>query len=980
MGTFERDVILDELKTIYEESSRGQGRVVLVSGGVAVGKTELLYRFAEHVMRSGALLLSAVGSAAEHGVRMGVIGQLFYSAELPAEHAADVDCWVDAAATGANGGSPVRLMQKACSVLLGLARSRPLVIAVDDVHLADAESLQTLLSLHRRIGAARVLIVLNQRVPVDRDKRELQVELARRPYFRGIELRPLTAGEVAGWLAARLPAPPDDELAEAVYRLSGGNPLLVTALVEDHRAESARSRGRRSAPAVAGAFAHAMQTCLQRCDETALRTARAAAVLGASAERNRIARVLDLEAAAVTAALERLERDGLMEGHGFRHPRALAAVLEDLSAEEGGALHRAVADVLREDDAPDVETSAHLVAAGSAPETHSVPILENGARQEIARDNTRRAIDCLELALQARLPEAKAASLTAALVRTQWRVRAAAVAHRLDALLAADAGGHLGTRESLLLVRSLAWFGRSADAAAVLARLTDPADPSDAMERWMTIEWLRGWHPEIAARLRAAEPDAAGPPVGPEPGGAHVPAARNGTFREAAGRPAEAAAVGRVAVAGGGHARDRGRAGSAANGGVNGDANGGGVNGGANHGGAVQTAAAGGGRRPARTRAAEGEAVDGAELTLQSCQVNDAAPDVVIYAMHQLLRAGRIDRARFWCRLLLEEADVTWRAVLLDVEAEIAWHRGDLAAVERHARAALDALPAQGWGVAIVSPLSKLILAGTGRGDEAEVRRLLRQEIPDGARRTRFWLQLLHARGTHFLATDRFHAALSDFQAAGWLAAEWGLDRPSIVPWRSDLAQVYLRISRVDGARELVREQLALTGPGEKRIRGISWRVLAHTTTAMKERLALLGKAAEAFQDCGARYELALTYADLGRARSAIGEVGRARMMARHTLQLAEACGADALYERLLPDMAPAEEAGAAGLEKLSGAERRVATHAARGMTNREIARKLYVTESTVEQHLTRVYRKLEINKRSELPARVPMELTDDTA
>ncbi|MFD0487864.1 response regulator transcription factor [Saccharopolyspora spinosporotrichia] len=38
------------------------------------------------------------------------------------------------------------------------------------------------------------------------------------------------------------------------------------------------------------------------------------------------------------------------------------------------------------------------------------------------------------------------------------------------------------------------------------------------------------------------------------------------------------------------------------------------------------------------------------------------------------------------------------------------------------------------------------------------------------------------------------------------------------------------------------------------------------------------------------------------------------------------------------------------------------------GYTNREIAEKLYVTASTVEQHLTRVFRKLQVKRRAELP------------
>ncbi|WP_198047890.1 helix-turn-helix transcriptional regulator [Kutzneria sp. 744] len=46
------------------------------------------------------------------------------------------------------------------------------------------------------------------------------------------------------------------------------------------------------------------------------------------------------------------------------------------------------------------------------------------------------------------------------------------------------------------------------------------------------------------------------------------------------------------------------------------------------------------------------------------------------------------------------------------------------------------------------------------------------------------------------------------------------------------------------------------------------------------------------------------------------------------------------------------------------------------GYTNREIAARLYVTPSTVEQHLTRVYRKLDVKRRKDLPVDLRTELT----
>jgi DNA-binding CsgD family transcriptional regulator len=46
-----------------------------------------------------------------------------------------------------------------------------------------------------------------------------------------------------------------------------------------------------------------------------------------------------------------------------------------------------------------------------------------------------------------------------------------------------------------------------------------------------------------------------------------------------------------------------------------------------------------------------------------------------------------------------------------------------------------------------------------------------------------------------------------------------------------------------------------------------------------------------------------------------------------------------------------------------------VAALAAEGYTNREISGRLFITVSTVEQHLTRIYRKLNVTRRTELPA-----------
>jgi DNA-binding NarL/FixJ family response regulator len=54
-------------------------------------------------------------------------------------------------------------------------------------------------------------------------------------------------------------------------------------------------------------------------------------------------------------------------------------------------------------------------------------------------------------------------------------------------------------------------------------------------------------------------------------------------------------------------------------------------------------------------------------------------------------------------------------------------------------------------------------------------------------------------------------------------------------------------------------------------------------------------------------------------------------------------------------------------VDALTPSERRVAELAAKGRTNREIAQELFVTMATVETHLSRAYRKLEIEGRAGL-------------
>ncbi|WP_131743081.1 helix-turn-helix transcriptional regulator, partial [Actinomadura roseirufa] len=299
--------------------------------------------------------------------------------------------------------------------------------------------------------------------------------------------------------------------------------------------------------------------------------------------------------------------------------------------------------------------------------------------------------------------------------------------------------------------------------------------------------------------------------------------------------------------------------------------------------------------------------------------------------------------------------------------AEIALRVGDLPGALREAQSALARLGAASWGVAVGYPLGTLVLAATRAGEHDEAAKYLAMSVPEAMFQSRHGLHYLYARGHHHLAAGHAHAALADFLSCGDLIRTWGLDTAGPVPWRTDAAEAWLRLGNRDQARRLIREQLSRTDG-----RGPALRLLAAASPPGR-RLPLLTEAVDLAEASGDRFEQARVLADLSRVH-ATGNRRRARLLLRQALHVATMCGMRPLAQELLSvqaDLGGAESMtdDPDGIASLTDSERRVASLAVLGHTNREIAAKLYITPSTVEQHLTRIYRKLGIRRRKDLPA-----------
>ncbi len=847
MEPVERDGQLRVFRELLADAVAGRGRILLVSGGVGSGRTELLTRFTELAYAAGARALTAAGSWAEKDLDLALVEQLFHSTELPPALAGRARSLVLPAEPTIQQAD-ARLIQETCAVLLAMAREDPLVIVIDDLQFADPASLQTLLYLQRRVRSVRVLLVFAEVAQSRPAHAVLHDELNRQPGFRHVRLEPLTRAGVGELLARRLGAMTGARLAESCHPLSGGSPLLVHALADDQLAA-------RTAPdadlEVGTAYGLAVLRCLRRGDGRSLRLAQGLAVLDEFATPARLSRLLDLDLDQVSGLLWAMTDAGLLADSRFRHPVASAAVLRDLQPEELSALRARAGWLLHEDGVGVAAVARYLTGAVRVPEPWAFPVLRAAAAEALSRNDVRHAVECLELAGAGRADDRDSAAITAQLVTVQRHVDPAAAARHLTMLLDAFEAGLLTDAEADVLVRSLVWQGRTDDAAAVLASLGGDA-----------CAWLYYAAPHLL--------DTGVPPsvVADEP------------------------------------------------------------------------------------------AIDDAERLLQSCRIGETPLEDVLSAVQALTHADRGDRAAYWCDELLAEAaaggTTVWQAVLSDAAASVSLRRGDLVSARRLARAALDLMPAASWGVVVGSPLAHLLTALTrlGRFDEAED--VVRSGLSPAALRTTFGLRFLQARGELHLVTGRLRAALGDFLAVGELAVKWDIDLPVLLPWRAFAAQVYARLDRRQQAGELVSEQLRL--PGGSRTRGLPLRVLASVRTP-SARLPLLLEAVDVLRERGDFYELALAFNDLSRTYQELGRDDQAKLATRRARQLSDACE--------MPE--PVAESPAAA-SVLSAAERRVANLAALGHTNREISRMLHVTISTVEQHLTRTYRKLNIHRRTDLP------------
>ncbi|MEU6782972.1 AAA family ATPase [Nonomuraea angiospora] len=350
-----------ELARIQEAVVDGRG-LVLIDGEPGVGKTRLLEHLAERAHEAGRTVLAGSATEFERLVPFGVYVAAF--TRLADEQGGHVD-----------GGRPGDLAESALHTLLSagetgdtvrgrldrfhayrgirallthLATGGGAVLALDDLHWADAPSLELTEFLLRRPPATGFLLAIACRSsmipPAVADA------VARQDaYLTRLSLSPLDE-ETA---AALMPSDAGPGRRRLMYRISGGNPLFLRALHDADDNDLAKLADGRPGAALAleETLLTMLRTELDRLTPAGRLAAYAAAVAGELASPVVIAQVAELDAATAAAAVDELCGQGLGTLAGprfaFRHPLVRAAAYETCGPSWRIAAHARVAGYVR---------------------------------------------------------------------------------------------------------------------------------------------------------------------------------------------------------------------------------------------------------------------------------------------------------------------------------------------------------------------------------------------------------------------------------------------------------------------------------------------------------------------------------------------------------------------------------------------------------------------------------------------------------
>ena len=936
------------------EAGRSGPAAVTIAGEPGIGKTRLLAELAARADAQRRLVLEGAGAEIAQRSPFAAIADALddYLASLNprmletlgAEERAEL-ARVFPAVAALEGlkrkrpaGERFRAHRAVRALLDLLAVHRPVVLMVDDLHWADEATLEMLAHLVRRPPRGPVLLALAHRGVLHKPLGPALAEAERDGRVEALHPKPLSLGEANDLL---------QELSDtdhgALHSASGGNPLYLRELARAGAAPPGNGdAGSYAVDEVPAAVSAAIGTELARLPPATLGFVRSAAVLGDVFELDVAAEVSGLAAAEATACLDELVGDDLVRttdlprSFRFRHPIVRHAVYELCPIGRRLDAHARAAAALARRGVSATTRARHVELSADRGDEPAIALL------------TEAALDAAP-----RAPATAAYWYTAAL-----RLLPDDPQRRLPLLVP--------------MAKCLGAAGRLVDARDTLEGVLPllPADDRAGRGRLVAtcagIDHLLGDHAAATARLRSTLAELDGEAT-PQSTALKTQLAANAFFTGdfPAQRDWSIAALSDAEALG--HPADR-----------------------------------------------------GAAVALLGCadymvgEVDDARDHLA--AAEQLLdemddrQVGRHLTSYTWCgicEVYLERFDrslavhdrclATSRALGQDFVSALArigrslalaW-QGRLPEAAEEADAAVETAELLGQAQFLTWALWVRAWAAHQSGDLDGAERLAVRAIELGSQAEDPVTVMAHC---HLAETRLERGAPPDRVRDDLLAAVGGPELPPIERafrsrWYELLSRAELRAGDVEAAAGWAErafaaaDGLAMPGRSCEALRARARVKLARGEAADAAHDAL--EAVEQAQQAGLPIEAGRARILAGHALAAANEPARALAELERAHEALASCGAEHYRDEAARELralgkrvARHGAAGAGeGLDALSAREREVAGLVAEGRTNREIAAALYLSEKTVENHMSRIFGKLGVSSRLQVATAVERTL-----
>ena len=512
-GRDREQAVLDRL---LDEVRAGDSRVLVLRGEAGAGKTVLLDYVQERA--PDCRVVRAAGVESEMELAFAVLHQLCAPLLNSLERLPDPQSDALSTAFGLGAGAAPDRYTVSLAVL-GLmsevAEEQPLVCLVDDAQWLDRASAQALAFVARRLLAESVAIVFSLREPGEDQDLSGLPELA---------VTGLSDADARALLESVVPGRLDERVQDRIVAETRGNPLALVELTRGlTAAELAGGFGRPDTRPLANRLEQSFHRQLRSLpDETQLLLLTVAAEpAGDAALLRRASEQLGISAGAALPA----ESSGLIEFGAqvrFRHPLVRAAAYRAASSPDRRRVHSALAEVT-DPDADPGRRAWHRAYAAVGPEESVADELERSASQAQARGGVAAAAAFLERATELTPDPARRAARALAAAQAKFE---AAAPDTADELLSVAELGPLNElqRAQAARLRAQIVFRRSrgSDAAVLFleaARAFEGLDDGLARETYleafgaaMFAGQLGGQHGlrEVAEAVRAAPP-------GPQP-------------------------------------------------------------------------------------------------------------------------------------------------------------------------------------------------------------------------------------------------------------------------------------------------------------------------------------------------------------------------------------------------------------------------------------------------------------------------------